>query len=218
MWYYCVCYSTLPPGTGWTCRIVGVLPYTIVSKYSLYKTLLMMDRWGPKDVELKPKCWLKLIHWDHIVYLVGLYIYIYYKMIHGSYNVKFELYTLLIRFKYRRILCVILLTLWAIIPFLYVSLSKVAVACLLSCDIFNKTRLIFNEFYLPLYPCVPTITIALPACHFLPLYAWNKCRTSKHSFIIYILVSLFKFSDVFQFCLKPNNNDGHHPNHNTHFC
>ena len=35
-----------------------------------------MDRWGPKHVELKLKCWLKLIHWDHILYLVGLYIYI----------------------------------------------------------------------------------------------------------------------------------------------
>ena len=34
----------------------------------------------------KLKCWLKLIHWDHIVYLVGLHIY--YKMIHGPYNVK----------------------------------------------------------------------------------------------------------------------------------
>ena len=45
-----------------------------------------MDRWGPKHVEVKPKCWLKLILWDHIVYLVGLYIY--YKMIHGPYNVK----------------------------------------------------------------------------------------------------------------------------------
>ena len=45
-----------------------------------------MDRWGPKHVELKLKCWLKLTHWDHIVYLVGLYIY--YKMIHGPYNVK----------------------------------------------------------------------------------------------------------------------------------
>ena len=45
-----------------------------------------MDRWGPKHVELKLKCWLKLIHWDHIVYLVGLYIYIL-QIIHGTYNV-----------------------------------------------------------------------------------------------------------------------------------
>ena len=36
--------------------------------------VLRMDRWGPKHVELKPKCWLKLIHWDHTVYLAGLYI------------------------------------------------------------------------------------------------------------------------------------------------
>ena len=48
-----------------------------ICKYSLDKTLLMMDRWGPKHVELKLKCWLKLTHWDHIVYLVGLHIYIY---------------------------------------------------------------------------------------------------------------------------------------------
>ena len=61
---------------GWTCRVVRVLPHTKVCIYSFYKTLLRMDRWGPKHVELKPKCWLKLIHWDHTVYLVGLYIYI----------------------------------------------------------------------------------------------------------------------------------------------
>ena len=29
---------------GWTCRAVPVLPHTKVCKYSLYKTLLMMDR------------------------------------------------------------------------------------------------------------------------------------------------------------------------------
>ena len=37
---------------GWTCRVVRVLPHTKVCKYSFYKTLLMMDRWGPKHVEL----------------------------------------------------------------------------------------------------------------------------------------------------------------------
>ena len=37
---------------GWTCRVVRVLPHTRVCEYSLYKTLLMMDRWGPKHVEL----------------------------------------------------------------------------------------------------------------------------------------------------------------------
>ena len=46
--------------TGWTCRVVLVLPHTKVCKYSFYKTLLMMDRWGPKHVQLKLKCWLKL--------------------------------------------------------------------------------------------------------------------------------------------------------------
>ena len=35
-----------------TCRVVRVLPHTKVCEYSLYKTLLMMDRWGPKHVEL----------------------------------------------------------------------------------------------------------------------------------------------------------------------
>ena len=29
---------------GWTCRVVRVLPHTKVCEYSLYKTLLMMDR------------------------------------------------------------------------------------------------------------------------------------------------------------------------------
>ena len=38
---------------GWTCRVVRtVVPHTKVCEYSLYKTLLMMDRRGPKHVEL----------------------------------------------------------------------------------------------------------------------------------------------------------------------
>ena len=38
---------------GWTCRVVRtVVPHTKVCEYSSYKTLLMMDRWGPKHVEL----------------------------------------------------------------------------------------------------------------------------------------------------------------------
>ena len=38
---------------GWTCRVVRtVVPHTKVCEYSLCKTLLMMDRWGPKHVEL----------------------------------------------------------------------------------------------------------------------------------------------------------------------
>ena len=36
---------------GWTCRVIRVLPHTKVCEYSLYKTLLMMDRWCPKHVE-----------------------------------------------------------------------------------------------------------------------------------------------------------------------
>ena len=40
-------------GNGWTCRVVRTVePHTKVCEYSLYKTLLMMDRWGPKHVEL----------------------------------------------------------------------------------------------------------------------------------------------------------------------
>ena len=35
-----------------TCRVVRVLPHTKVCKYSFYKTLLMVDRWGPKHVQL----------------------------------------------------------------------------------------------------------------------------------------------------------------------
>ena len=37
---------------GWTCRAVRVLPHTKVCEYSLYKTLLMMDRRGSKHVGL----------------------------------------------------------------------------------------------------------------------------------------------------------------------
>ena len=47
---------------------------------------LVQSCWKSSSYNFVPKCWLKLIHWDHIVYLVGLYIY--YKMIHGPYNVK----------------------------------------------------------------------------------------------------------------------------------
>ena len=36
---------------GWTCRVVRVLPHT-KSANTVCKTLLMMDRWGPKHVEL----------------------------------------------------------------------------------------------------------------------------------------------------------------------
>ena len=53
MWSYCAYYSTRPAVTnGWKCRVARVLPHTKVCEYSLYKTLLMMDRWGPKHVEL----------------------------------------------------------------------------------------------------------------------------------------------------------------------
>ena len=33
-----------PSRNGWTCRVLRVLPHTKVCKFSLYKTLLMMDR------------------------------------------------------------------------------------------------------------------------------------------------------------------------------
>ena len=37
---------------GWTCRVVRVLPHTKVCEYNLCKTLLKMEWWGPKHVEL----------------------------------------------------------------------------------------------------------------------------------------------------------------------
>ena len=51
MWQYAY-YSTRPAGTKFflqlrnscTCRVVRVLPHTKACEYSLYKTLLMMDR------------------------------------------------------------------------------------------------------------------------------------------------------------------------------
>ena len=56
-------------------NLLCIIAHTIVCKYRFYKTLLMMDRWVSKYVELKPKCWFKLIHWDHICILLD-YIYI----------------------------------------------------------------------------------------------------------------------------------------------
>ena len=48
MWYYCAYYSTRPVQpllhNGWMCRVARVLPHTKVCEYSLYKTLLMMER------------------------------------------------------------------------------------------------------------------------------------------------------------------------------
>ena len=46
------CHKIIQLCNGWTCRVVRILPHTKVCEYSLYKTLLMMDRWGPKHVEL----------------------------------------------------------------------------------------------------------------------------------------------------------------------
>ena len=60
---------------GWTCRVVRVVPHTKVCEYSLYKTLLMMDRWGPKHVELTYVMNKNSLIKNHIVYLVGLHIY-----------------------------------------------------------------------------------------------------------------------------------------------
>ena len=70
---------------GCTCRVVRVLPNTKVCKYSLYKMLLMRDRWGPKHVELTYVLSKTYSLRPHL-YLVGLHIH--YKMIHGRYNVK----------------------------------------------------------------------------------------------------------------------------------
>ena len=49
-------YVQLVRRTSWTYRIVRLLPRTIVCTYSIYKKLLRMDRYGPKHVELTPKC------------------------------------------------------------------------------------------------------------------------------------------------------------------
>ena len=78
--------------TNCICRlwyvVVRVLPHTKLCKYSLYKILLMMDRWGPKHVELTEKCWIKTYSLrPHCVSCWTTYIY--YKMIHDPYNVKF---------------------------------------------------------------------------------------------------------------------------------
>ena len=67
---------------GWTCRVVLTVVPHIKSANTACKTLLMMDRWGSKHVELNKTHSLK-----HFVYVVGLHIYC--KMIHGPYNVKF---------------------------------------------------------------------------------------------------------------------------------
>ena len=46
-----------------------------------------MDRWGPKHVELNLSAdWNLLI--ETTVFILLDYIYIYYKMVHGPYNVK----------------------------------------------------------------------------------------------------------------------------------
>jgi hypothetical protein len=81
----------------------------------------------------------------------------------------------------------------------------------------HRLCLMFTECYVPLYPCGPAIKSALSVCQFLPLYAWNKYRNSKHSFIKYILLVYVQFFYIFQFCVKQDNNDGHFPNPNTRF-
>ena len=58
----CTTRHVQPLRSGWTCRVVRVLPHTKVCEYSLYKTCLMMDRWGPKHVELT-YVMNKLAHW-----------------------------------------------------------------------------------------------------------------------------------------------------------
>ena len=70
---------------GWTCQVVRtVVPHT-KSTNTACKTLLMMDRRGPKHVELT-YVMNKTQLLKHFVYLVGLHIY--YKTIHGPYNIS----------------------------------------------------------------------------------------------------------------------------------
>ena len=85
--WYVVLLCVLLDTSSWTCLVVRVLVHT-KSANTACKTLLMMDQWGPKHVELKLKSWLKLIHWDHIVYLVGLYICVWEIMWHKTTTVK----------------------------------------------------------------------------------------------------------------------------------
>ena len=71
-----LCHNSIPQ--TWPIPIhhlLCIIERPIVWIHSIYKTLLRMDRWGPKHVQLKTKCKLKLTQWNHIVYLVGLYIY-----------------------------------------------------------------------------------------------------------------------------------------------
>ena len=69
---------------GWTCQVERVLPHT-KSANTACKTLLM-DQWGPKSVELA-HVMNKLTHSKTLCILLD-YIYIYYQMIHGPYNMK----------------------------------------------------------------------------------------------------------------------------------
>ena len=58
---------------GWTCRAVRVLPHT-KSAHTACKTLLKMDRWGPKHVELT-YVMNKTQSLENFMYLVGLHVY-----------------------------------------------------------------------------------------------------------------------------------------------
>ena len=62
----------------------AVLPRTKSANTACKKTLLMMDRWGPKHVELTYVN--KIQSLENFVCLVGLHIY--YKIIHGPYNIN----------------------------------------------------------------------------------------------------------------------------------
>ena len=53
----------------WYVVIRTVVPHTKVCEYSLYKTLLMMGRWGPKHVELT-YVMNKLTHWNPLCILL----------------------------------------------------------------------------------------------------------------------------------------------------
>ena len=52
----CICRfasgNTRTTRNGWTCRVVRVLPHSKSANTAYKKTLLKMDQWGPKHVEL----------------------------------------------------------------------------------------------------------------------------------------------------------------------
>ena len=66
-------WSFLQLRNGWTCRVIRVLPHTKSAHTACKQTLLKMDKWGPKHVQLTYV--MNKIQSKNFVYLVGLHIY-----------------------------------------------------------------------------------------------------------------------------------------------